>query len=227
MGLQRRIPRSGGGGERSASDPGVDVFAQLIKFDFLCASSVMLRRSLFDERGLLDPSAVPADDYEMWLRCMPEAKLGFLGEPLIEWVMHAGNYSHNERLMTEQTIRVLQRHRKRHAATPARRHFDESLPTSSCLYEKLATAHSRTDARAATPAPENGPAHFAWYSLRPGRGSWRAPGIRRVTAWDFSTKPDRRDAPCGSSSCPCPQLHAARGSSGVERGWYHSLPGLP
>jgi glycosyltransferase involved in cell wall biosynthesis len=146
--------------QRAASDPGVDVFAQLIKFDFLCASSVMLRRSLFEERGLLDPSAVPADDYEMWLRCMPEAKFGFLGEPLIEWVMHEGNYSHNERLMTEQTIRVLQRHRRRLALDARRRRqFDESLAQQfHSLYEKLAATHSRADAlRGLLPLLKDGP----------------------------------------------------------------------
>ena len=134
--------------QRGANDPSVDVFGQLIKLDFLCASSVMLRRSLFDERGLLDPEAVPADDYEMWLRCMPETKLGFLGEPLIEYIVHAGNYSKNEVRMIEQTIRVLQRYRKRHAADARRRRqFDESLAYQfGLLFPRLSPDHSRAQA---------------------------------------------------------------------------------
>jgi glycosyltransferase involved in cell wall biosynthesis len=131
--------------QRAARDAGVDVFGQLIKLDFLCASSVMIRRTLFDERGLLDPSAVPADDYEMWLRCMPEAKLGFLGEPLIEYIVHAGNFSRDEPRMIEQTIRVLQLHRKKHAGSARRRlQFDESLAYQfGLLFKRLSLERSR------------------------------------------------------------------------------------
>ncbi|HEX7177448.1 MAG TPA: glycosyltransferase family 2 protein [Pyrinomonadaceae bacterium] len=131
--------------QRAAHDPSVDVFGLLIKLDFLCASSVMIRRTLFDERGLLDPSAVPADDYEMWLRCLPEAKLGFLGEPLIEYMVHANNYSRDEPRMIEQAIRVLQLHRKRHALSALRRRqFDESLAYQfGLLFKKLSLDRSK------------------------------------------------------------------------------------
>lgn len=131
--------------KRADRDAGVDAFGQLIKLDFLCASSVMLRRSLFEERGLLDPEAVPADDYEMWLRCMPESRLGFLGEPLIEYVVHAGNFSKHEALMVEKTIRVLQKHRRRlFADARRRRQFDESLAVQlGLLFEKLSAERSR------------------------------------------------------------------------------------
>ena len=130
---------------RAARDDSVDVLGQLIKLDFLCASSVMIRRRLFDERGLLDPDAVPADDYDMWLRCMPGARLGFLSEPLIEYVVHAGNFSKHEALMIEKTVSVLQRHRRRLSGDARRRRqFDESLAVQlGLLYEKLAARGSR------------------------------------------------------------------------------------
>ena len=134
--------------ERAATDPGIDVFEQCIRFDFLCASSVMLKRSLFEKHGLLDPAAVPADDYEMWLRCLPDARLGFIAEPLIEYMVHAGNYSRNEIRMVEHTISVLQKHRKRFLKDARRRRqFDESLSIQfGLLFERLVVSASRFDA---------------------------------------------------------------------------------
>lgn len=106
----------------------VDTFALLIRANFICTCSVMARRSLFDARGLFDPEAAPADDYDMWLRCMPEAKIGFVDEPLVEYVVHEGNYSRNEARMLGKIARVLRHHQGLHATERARaRQFDEAL----------------------------------------------------------------------------------------------------
>jgi glycosyltransferase involved in cell wall biosynthesis len=113
---------------RSPRDRGVDAFGLLIRVNFICTCSVMLRRSLFDERGVLDAESAPADDYEMWLRCMPEARIGFVGEPLVEYVVHGGNYSKDEVRMTLKIIHVLGKHRRLHAGDRARaRQFDDAL----------------------------------------------------------------------------------------------------
>jgi glycosyltransferase involved in cell wall biosynthesis len=122
---------------------GVDVFRLLIHRNFMCTCSVMLRRSLFDERGLLDAEAVPADDYEMWMRCMPEAKLGFVDEPLVEYYIHSGNFSHDEWRMLEKIIYVLWKHRSRHAADPIRRsQFDDALAAHYArLFRKMYEEH--------------------------------------------------------------------------------------
>jgi len=88
-------------------DPSVDLFALLIRMNFLCASSVILRRSLFDEHGLLDAAVAPADDYDMWLRCVPHAAIGYVPEPLVEYVLHASNHSWKSTEMREAAIRVL------------------------------------------------------------------------------------------------------------------------
>lgn len=114
--------------QRSVIDSTVDVLEQLIKVNFICTSSVMIRRALFDEFGPLDQSVAPADDYDMWLRCAPMVKFGFVSEPLIEYVVHSGNYSRNFARILEYTIRVLQRHRKRFAKEMfRRRQFDQAL----------------------------------------------------------------------------------------------------
>ncbi|HKG12626.1 MAG TPA: glycosyltransferase [Pyrinomonadaceae bacterium] len=129
------------GFEGLPADPeaSADVFGLLIRRNFMCTCSVMLRRALFEERGLLDAEAVPADDYEMWMRCMPEAKIGFVAEPLVEYHIHGGNFSMDETRMLEKIIYVLWKHRRRHAAAPARaRQFDDALVAHySRLFEKM------------------------------------------------------------------------------------------
>lgn len=120
----------------------------LRRLNFMSTSSVMLRRSLFVERGLLDPAAAPADDYEMWLRCMPEAKVGFVGEPLVEYIRHSGNHSRDEKRMIERVIYVLWKHRRRHEREPARaRQFDRTLLTYyGALFTKLVDEGAHAEA---------------------------------------------------------------------------------
>lgn len=107
--------------KRGAVDPGVDFFRLLIQGNFLCASSVMIRREYFDRVGLLDPDCAPADDYEMWLRCLPEARIGYLHEPLIEYYLHERNYSHDSFQMVSKEIFALRKTRNRQS--PERREY--------------------------------------------------------------------------------------------------------
>lgn len=104
----------------SPGDPSVDLYSLLIRANFLCASSVLLRRSLFDEHGLLDPEVAPADDYDMWLRCMPQASIGYVPEPLVEYVLHESNHSWQSTAMRRAAIRVLRRTLERCAGDDAR-----------------------------------------------------------------------------------------------------------
>ena len=139
------FPETAAAVERSLTDPSEDVFAHLIKLNFACTSSVMVRRTLFDQHGLLDPSVVPSDDYDMWLRCMPEARFGYLTEPLVEYSMHGGNYSKNMERLLESIIRVQRRHRRRHAAdVRRRRQFDAALAYYfDLLFQELWKERSR------------------------------------------------------------------------------------
>jgi glycosyltransferase involved in cell wall biosynthesis len=142
------FPEAAAAVQRALSDGSVDVFGHLIKVNFVCASSVMLRRALFDEHGLLDQSVAPSDDYDMWLRCMPGARFGYLSEPLVEYVVHGGNYSKDMARIYEYSIRVLQRHRRRHAADARRRRqFDEALANFYGLFfRQLSQDRSRAHA---------------------------------------------------------------------------------
>ncbi len=105
--------------ERGA--PSAELFAHLIRMNFLCACTVLLRRSLFTRHGLHDASVEPADDYDMWLRCLPQASLGYVPEPLAEYVLHDENHSWRATPMHEAAIRVLLRTYDRCAGDEQRR----------------------------------------------------------------------------------------------------------
>jgi glycosyltransferase involved in cell wall biosynthesis len=125
---------------KSKWDKRIDLFELLIQADFLCASSVMLRKSLFDELGLFDEKAAPADDYEMWLRCAPSAHIGYLNEPLVEYVLHNNNCSHDIVKIKEKGVYALYKNRKRFLSDRERlTQFDRSiLRHYKVLFEKLA-----------------------------------------------------------------------------------------
>lgn len=91
----------------------LDMFAVLIRGNFLCSSSVAIKRRLFDQFGLLDAEAAPADDYEMWLRCAAAGtRIGYLDQPLIEYHMHEGNFSRDTLMMMTKEIYALRKCRQ-------------------------------------------------------------------------------------------------------------------
>lgn len=129
-------------------DPSVDLFALLIRMNFLCASSVLVRRELFDEHGLLDSAVAPADDYDMWLRCMPDAAIGYVAEPLVEYVLHASNHSWQSIAMRTAAIRVLFRTLRSCAGDEARtRACEHSLTVHhAVLFQELVGARAYASA---------------------------------------------------------------------------------
>ena len=54
--------------KRSHRKPSGDIFKQSLKLCLVSPSSVILRRSVFDEVGLFDETLQAAEDYDLWLR---------------------------------------------------------------------------------------------------------------------------------------------------------------
>lgn len=156
-------------------DASVDLFALLIRMNFLCASSVVVRRSLFEEHGLLDVGVAPADDYDMWLRCIPHASVGYVPEPLVEYVLHASNHSWKSVEMRMAAIRVLFRTLERCAGDEARtRACEDSLANHyAVLFQELIRerAYASVVRQACRLAPHR-PRELR--GLRILRRSWRA-----------------------------------------------------
>lgn len=127
---------------RALADPehrSDDLYTLLIGTNFLCASSVLLRRSLFDKHGLLEPALAPADDYDMWLRCAAHAPVGYVPESLVDYVLHTSNHSWNTVAMRTATIRVLSRTLARCANQEAQRRAcqDALVVHHAVLFQEL------------------------------------------------------------------------------------------
>ena len=146
--------------------PSDELFAHLIRMNFLCACTVLLRRSLFTCHGLHDASVEPADDYDMWLRCQPQASLGYVPEPLAEYVLHDENHSWRATPMHEAAIRVLLRTYDRCAGDEQRREAFGRTGGAPCAAVRRARDPAgrptdRGSRAAAHPLRHDGPAHPA------------------------------------------------------------------
>lgn len=120
-------------------DSDVDVLEFLLEANPLCASSVMLRRALFERHGLLDVAASSADDYDMWLRCARDARFDFVLEPLVEYFVHDANVSGDTAKLRRTIIYVLFKTLPRYEGDRARmRQFHAALAVHyAALFDEL------------------------------------------------------------------------------------------
>jgi len=67
----------------------------LLDRSFIFCSSVMVRREVFDEVGLLDedPGMVSSEDWDLWLRIARRHRLALLGKQLGSYRVHGSNIS--------------------------------------------------------------------------------------------------------------------------------------
>ncbi len=68
------------------------IFDNLLKLNCVMASSVMIKREIFNEIGFFDEKSV-LEDWDMWLRITDKYELGFLAEPLTYHRRHLSNRS--------------------------------------------------------------------------------------------------------------------------------------
>jgi glycosyltransferase involved in cell wall biosynthesis len=75
-------------------------------------SMTMIRRSVLDEAGLLDPNLVYGDEWELWMRIAERGAIGYVDRPVIVYRWHSGNISQRNQA---ERLRFL----KTHVAVPA------------------------------------------------------------------------------------------------------------
>jgi glycosyltransferase involved in cell wall biosynthesis len=83
-GRSRRVPAQG------------EVFDRLVEKNFVVASSVLIRRSCFDEVGVFD-EALFFEDYDMWLRLARAFKFLYSPEPSTLRRWHDRSFAHQNR----------------------------------------------------------------------------------------------------------------------------------
>jgi glycosyltransferase involved in cell wall biosynthesis len=92
-----------------------DHFAKLLWDNFVPSSSVMVRRALFADLGLIDesPELLAVEDYELWIRFAHRAKLVFLDEPPIRYRFHRRTAGLAPGAVSLRNIRVLRSVRRK------------------------------------------------------------------------------------------------------------------
>jgi len=70
-------------------------FASLIWVNSVICSSVLVKKSVIDDVGLMDesPEIFTAEDYELWLRVAQKYRIKYVDLPLMRRRIHPGNYN--------------------------------------------------------------------------------------------------------------------------------------
>ncbi len=79
-----------------------DVLPQIFRDNFVCFSSALVRRLVFEHLGRFDPNIDLAIDYDFWLRAAAHYRFDYVDEPLVRYRCGHGNLSRRvgERLKT-------------------------------------------------------------------------------------------------------------------------------
>lgn len=93
------------------------IFEKLFNKNFVPTSTVLVRKSCFEEFGVFDedPELISVEDYDMWLRIASKYKLAHVDEKLVRYRVHENNISKNLARSYFGEIKVLEANKKRFA----------------------------------------------------------------------------------------------------------------
>jgi glycosyltransferase involved in cell wall biosynthesis len=94
------------------------LYGDILRFQPIFHSSIVVARSLFDEIGGYDPrfARTGSEDFEFTLRCAAHAPLAAVLEPLVGIRRHGGNFSRNHLRALLGEVDILRHARSHHAA---------------------------------------------------------------------------------------------------------------
>jgi glycosyltransferase involved in cell wall biosynthesis len=84
-----------------------DAFVQLLQDNFVTLSSVMMRRSVFEDLGGFDETMAASEDWDLWLRYAARGPIGLCRQPLTLRRWHPGALTNKLEHMQEQRLRAL------------------------------------------------------------------------------------------------------------------------
>jgi len=82
------------------------ILSELYVDNFVCMSSAVLKRQVFEAVGMLNEALVMSEDYEFWLRVAMRCEFDFICEPLVKYRIHPSQSSSRclERLIAIENI---------------------------------------------------------------------------------------------------------------------------
>ncbi len=90
----------------------------LLLRDFICNSTVVVRKNCFDKTGGFDETIFTPGDWDMWLRLAENYKAGYINEPLVYYrISSSYNFKHIEQVKKEESI-VLEKSFSRNPCLP-------------------------------------------------------------------------------------------------------------
>src|SRR5262249_32511024 len=104
------------------------VLDHLFHDNFICFSSVMVKRQVLEHVGRFDPGLDLAIDYDLWLRIAKHYAVDFVDEPLVQYLTGHANLSRRlgERLKT--AFWIMRRFQRRYGGID---HVDDSMARRS------------------------------------------------------------------------------------------------
>ncbi len=85
-------------------------FPTIILWNPMCTAGLaLIRRSVLQSVGGFDPKAVPADDWDMWIRLARRGILVFVEKVVLGWRKHDWNTSNDDRRMAGAVRYVIQK----------------------------------------------------------------------------------------------------------------------
>ncbi len=99
------------------------IVENLLLDNFICYSTVMVKKSVLDDVGLLDESFIIPSDYDLWLRVALKYEADYLDEALVRYREHPGisrraNWFERRKEVDRVTRRFLDEHGGRQAISP-------------------------------------------------------------------------------------------------------------
>lgn len=86
------------------------MYETLLRANFLIPSTIVMRRSVVIAAGLFDMNLRSCEDWDLWLRLLPEHTFMGTRECLVRYRLHGGSLSANPGSMRQATLDVIKKH---------------------------------------------------------------------------------------------------------------------
>jgi len=107
------------------------VYDALLAQNFICFSSVVVRRDVFEAVGLFDPDLPLAIDYDLWLRVAPHYEFDYVDEAQVRYRTGHANLSNRVAERVAAVLSILRRSLVRHRNSESANHKSQARAWAS------------------------------------------------------------------------------------------------